>query len=159
VDTKKSFKQSFRDYLARERPQAVTGKVWMDLMLALAPVSESYLRELVRNSGLPFEQPYAGVRQHDFAELESSLFELLRVYEAAEAAGDRQRARYCRKQVIAAKDRAKFAAENPKMGAERQAMKREMAEWMLVWLENPPVFPEWVELRKRRGPPLASADP
>jgi hypothetical protein len=143
VDTKKSFKQSFRDYLARERPQAVTGKVWMDLMLALAPVSESYLRELVRNSGLPFEQPYAGVRQHDFAELESSLFELLRVYEAAEAAGDRQRARYCRKQVIAAKDRAKFAAENPKMGAERQAMKREMAEWMLVWLENPPVFPEW----------------
>jgi len=24
-----------------------------------------------------------------------------------------------------------------------------MAQWMLVWLENPDVFPAWVEARKR----------
>ena len=24
-----------------------------------------------------------------------------------------------------------------------------MAQWMLVWLENPEVFPAWVEIRKR----------
>jgi hypothetical protein len=24
-----------------------------------------------------------------------------------------------------------------------------MAAWMLVWLENPEVFPAWVETRKR----------
>ena len=24
-----------------------------------------------------------------------------------------------------------------------------MAQWMLVWLENPEVFPAWVEARKK----------
>jgi uncharacterized protein (DUF305 family) len=27
--------------------------------------------------------------------------------------------------------------------------KEEMAQWMLVWLENPEVFPAWVEARQR----------
>jgi hypothetical protein len=71
------------------------------------------------------------------------------VYERATAAGDRPRARYCRKQVIAAKDRAKFIAHNERTPPEKQAAKLEMVEWMMVWLENPPVFPDWVELRKR----------
>ena len=46
-------------------------------------------------------------------------------------------------QVIAAKDRAKFAAK-------KKPEKAEMVEWMMVWLENPAVFPAWVEARKRR---------
>ena len=64
-------------------------------------------------------------------------------------AGDRQRARYCRRQVIAAKDRARFLARSPKTSPEKKARKDEMAQWMLVWLENPEVFPAWVEIRKR----------
>jgi hypothetical protein len=51
--------------------------------------------------------------------------------------------------VIAAKDRAKFLAANPNTAAEMQAEKTEMAQWMLVWLENPEVFPAWVDARKR----------
>jgi hypothetical protein len=27
-----------------------------------------------------------------------------------------------------------------------------MAQWMLVWLENPEVFPAWVAARKRMNP-------
>jgi len=46
-------------------------------------------------------------------ELESSLRGMLEVYLAAEAAGDRERARYARRQVIAAKDRARFTSRNP----------------------------------------------
>ena len=34
-----------------------------------APISESYLRELLRSTGFPFEQPNAGIRQHTFEEL------------------------------------------------------------------------------------------
>ena len=64
------------------------------------------------------------------------------------ASGDRERARYCRRQVIAAKDRAKFLAENPRTSPARMVEKAEMAQWMLVWLENPEVFPAWVEARK-----------
>ncbi len=51
--------------------------------------------------------------------------------------------------MIAAKDRAKFLAGNARTAPEKRADKEEMAQWMLVWLENPEVFPSWVEARKR----------
>ena len=143
VRSESSIKQRLRDWLAAERPEAITGAVWRDLLVRFAPVSESYLRDLLRATGLPFEQPWAGVRQHTFEELEESLREMLRVYQEALSSGDRDRARYCRRQVIAAKDRAKFATK-------KKPEKAEMSEWMLVWLENPEVFPAWVEARKRR---------
>ncbi len=138
----KSLKQQFRDYMAAAQPERITESVWRDLATRLAPVSESYLRELLRDTELPFDQPWAGVRQHTFEELEVSLREMLVVYTEANAAGNREKARYCRRQVIAAKDRAKFLVK-------KVADKEEMVEWMLVWLENPEVFPAWVEARKK----------
>jgi hypothetical protein len=137
-----SAKQRLRAYLAEQQPQAITDAVWLQLRQELAPVSESYLRDLLRATGLPFDQPWAGIRQHTLDELEQSLREMLGVYRDAIAAGDRERARYCRRQVIAAKDRAKFLAK-------KHPQKEEMAQWMLVWLENPEVFPAWVEIRKQ----------
>jgi hypothetical protein len=144
-----SVKQQLRDYLAAQQPAAITEAVWKDLLLRLAPVSESYMRELLRSTGLPFHQPYAGIRQHTFEELEQSLREILLVYADATASGDRERARYCRRQVIGAKDRARYLMHNPSTDPEKRAQKEEMARWMLVWLENPEVFPIWVDARKR----------
>jgi hypothetical protein len=46
--------------------------------------------------------------------------------------------------VIAAKDHARFAARKE----EKREEKEEMALWILTWLENPPVFPEWARLRR-----------
>ena len=105
-----SVKQRLRAWLAGEQPAAITEEVWSALLQRLSPVSESYLRDLLRATGLPFAQPYCGIRQHTFEELEQSLRGMLDVYTAAMAAGNRQLARYCRKQVIAAKDRARFQA-------------------------------------------------
>jgi len=155
----RTIKRRLREYLEAERPGAITERVWRDLLDRLAPVSESYLRDLLRSTGLPFDQPYAGVRQHTFEELEQSLREMLDVYQTAASAGERERARYCRRQVIAAKDRAKFAAANPKFDEARRAQKAEMAQWMLVWLENPEVFPAWAEARKRAVAPAGEAWP
>ncbi|PWU00209.1 MAG: hypothetical protein C5B51_25635 [Terriglobia bacterium] len=149
VSNDKSVKQRLRELLAAEKPSAITEAVWQSLLQRLAPVSESYLRDLLRQTGLPFDQPYAGVRQHTFEELEQSLRDLQAVYSNAAAAGDRERARYCRRQVIAAKDRARFLAKNARTAPGNKAQKEEMAQWMLVWLENPEVFPAWVETRKR----------
>ena len=149
ASTSKPVKRRLADYLAQRRPAAITEAAWKELLELLAPVSESYLRELLRASGLPFEQPWAGVRQHTFEELEESLRALGQVYAEALEAGDRARARYCRRQAIGAKDRAKFLAASPRTSPERKALKTEMAQWMLVWLENPEVFPAWVEARKR----------
>jgi hypothetical protein len=144
----KSVKQQLRDYLAANQPAAITEAVWRDLLQQLAPVSESYLRDLLRDTGLPFDQPYAGIQQHTFEELEHSLRTMLEVYGDSLAAGERDRARYCRRQVIAAKDRAKFLAVTTRSTPEKRTQKEEMAQWMLVWLENPEVFPAWVEARK-----------
>jgi hypothetical protein len=148
--TSSSIKQQFREYLAAERPVRITEGVWRDLLIRLAPVSETYLRELLRDTGLPFDQPFAGIRQHTLEELEGSLCEMLAVYTESIGSGNRDRARYCRRQVIAAKDRAKFLVK-------RNPAKAEMVQWMLVWLENPEVFPAWVEARNkvREGGPGA----
>ena len=145
----RSIKQQLREYLAARQPPVIAEAVWRDLLQLLAPVSESYLRELLRATGLPFDQPYAGIRQHTLEELEESLLGMWRIYSEAMDAGARERARYCRRQVIAAKDRAKFLAASPRTSPERKAEKQEMAQWMLVWLENPAVFPAWLEARKR----------
>jgi hypothetical protein len=146
----KPVKKQLKEYLDAKEPASITESVWRELLTVLAPVSESYLRELLRDTGLPFDQPYAGVRQHSLEELEQSLREMLAVYGEAKAAGDRERARYCRRQVIGAKDRARFLAANSHTSPEKQALKREMEQWMLVWLENPEVFPAWVEARRTR---------
>lgn len=146
---RRSRKQALREFLAAGPISAIGEAEWHAALRALAPVSESYLRDLLRETGLPFAQPYAGIRQKSFADLEHDLREMLAIYTDAMQIGDRQRARYCRRQVIAAKDRARFAARNPKTSPEKRAQKEEMAQWMLVWLENPEVFPAWVEVRKR----------
>jgi hypothetical protein len=135
--------------VALRQPARITEEVWLAARAALAPVSDSYLRDLLRATGIPFDQPWAGIRQHTFEELESSLRVMFEAYLAAADAGDRERARVARRQVIAARDRAKFIAANPRSSAEKRAVKEEMAQWMLVWLENPALFPAWVEARQR----------
>ena len=117
-------------------------------MATLAPISESYLRRLLTEAGVAVEAPFGGVRQKSFEELEQSLIELEAEYARAQSAGDRQRATLCRRAVIQAKDHARLSARSPKTSAEKKAMKEETVEWMLVWLENPGVFPAWVKLRK-----------
>src|ERR1019366_5763292 len=85
--TSRSIKQQLRDYLAANQPAAITEAVWHHLLQNLAPVSESYLRDLLRATGLPFDQPYAGIRQHTFEELERSLVDMLQAYREARATG------------------------------------------------------------------------
>jgi hypothetical protein len=138
----KSAKQQLREYLEEQKPAAITESVWFQLREKLAPVSDSYLRDLLRETGLPFDQPYAGISQHTLDDLERSLLGMLEVYREAVAGGVGERARYCRRQVIAAKDRARFLAG-------KHPQKEEMAQWMVVWLENPEVFPAWIEARKK----------
>jgi len=149
TEPRKSRKLALQEFLAARAISSIGEQEWRATLGFLSPISESYLRDLLRETGLPFAQPYAGIRQKSFAELEQDLREMLAIYTEAMRAGGRDRARYCRRQVIAAKDRARFVARNPKTSLEKRAQKDEMAQWMLVWLENPEVFPAWVEIRKR----------
>ncbi len=112
------------------------------LLIDLAPVSESYLRKLVRESGAPLHPMVEGVRQATFDDLEASLLNLLEEY----LQGDAPRRMSLRRLVITAKDHARLAARIPGKRAEKE----EMILWLTTWLENPPVFSEWVTIRRSR---------
>ncbi len=84
----------------------------------------------------------AGVRQDSLPDLERSLLDLYDEYARAHEAGDKARERICRRLVIEAKDHARWALRRG------HPEKEEMILWMLTWLENPGIFPGWVDLRK-----------
>ena len=125
-----------REFVAARGWTAIGESEWRELRAALPDISEATLREC----GIPIEAPWCGANAHSFDELEQCLRELSRVF--GERADLR---RYCRDQVIAAKDRARWASKNEL----KRVMKAEMVEWMLVWLDDPALFPVWVALRRQ----------
>jgi hypothetical protein len=116
---------------------------WNAMRQALPDVSSS----VIQQSGLQIDAPWCGIRQHTFAELEASLREFSTVYAAR---GDLRR--FCRDLVIAAKDRAKWSSHGAGDDETRQR-KATMAEWMLVWLGDPALFPVWVTALKSQPEP------
>jgi hypothetical protein len=106
---------------------------WQELRAALPEVSEA----TIRRSGIEIAQPWRGVAQHTIEELDQSLRELSSIYEQRP-----DLRRYCRDQVIAAKDRARYLSRT-------RPLKAEMVEWMLVWLGDPAMFPAWAGLRRK----------
>jgi len=41
-----------------------------------------------------------------------------------------------------------YVAMSPKAPANRRTVAREVAQWLTVWLQNPQIFPEWLDLRR-----------
>ncbi|MEO5926323.1 MAG: hypothetical protein ABIR70_21050 [Bryobacteraceae bacterium] len=103
---------------------------WKALQTELAPISSGYLRKLLRASGALLHPLVEGVRQEDLASLERTLLALL---------GEERKA--ARTLIIEAKDHAKWASK-------KHPEKAEMILWMLTWLENPGIFPQWLAIRK-----------
>ncbi len=114
----------------------------------LRPVSESYLRNLVRRCGAPLDPVVEGVRQESFESLGRTLEALAREYVRASAAGEGERAARCRRAVLTGKEHSRLASLRASASAGLRADKEEMASWMLLWLENPAVFPAWLRLRR-----------
>lgn len=125
-------------WIERQRPETITVELATTLRAELAPISENYFRKLLRECGTPLVPLVEGVRQDSFDTLENSLLALLTEYQA----GDRETRSLTRKLVISAKDHAKWS---------NKPDKPEMILWMTTWLENPPLFPTWLALRKNVG--------
>jgi hypothetical protein len=138
-------------WLDEHHPARIGEAEFARLFTALAPVSESYLRKLVRECGVPLDAMIEGVRQATFDDLETSLLKLLEEYERSDSAHRMA----VRRLVITAKDHARRAARNP----EKRAEKEEMILWLITWLENPPVFPDWVRIRKKLHSPGTPPEP
>jgi hypothetical protein len=120
------------EWIEQQKPSLIGLEEFERLKEVLSPISESYLRQLLRESGAPLTPMVEGVRQANLGALELSLLALLAEYES----GDPAKKRAVRQLVIAAKDRAKWTH------------KEENILWLTTWLENPPLFPAWARLRK-----------
>ena len=127
-------------WLDEHRPARIGEAEFVQLRAALAPVSENYLRKLLRECGVPLDAMVEGIRQTTFDDLEATLLRLFEEYEHSDAA----RRMSVRRLVITAKDHAKLAARIP----EKRSEKQEMILWLTTWLENPPVFADWVRIRR-----------
>jgi hypothetical protein len=149
--TKPTKRARLGQFLAEARPGRITELEYRQLRERLAPVSDSYLRHLLRDCGLPLDPVLEGIRQRSFEELERTLLAVGAAYAEAVETGDRERAAACRRAVITGKEHARLAARHPAASEEARARKVEMASWMLVWLENPAIFPTWLGLRKKAG--------
>ncbi len=136
-----------RAYVDEHGLDLIDEVVFGELACVLAPVSEGYLRRLLRDAGLALTPLVEGVRQDSFEHLERTLEAMRAEYTAAAEAGNAPRAMACRRAVIAAKDHARFALR--KLDGEARQAREEMVLWMLTWLENPGVFGTWLALRKR----------
>jgi hypothetical protein len=129
------------DFVAARGWKVIGENEWRELRSAVGDISETTLR----SSGIPIAAPWSGVARHSIDELEASLRDFSHIYESRP-----DLRRYCRDQVIAAKDRARWAARSAKVDESRRRMKAEMVEWMLVWLDDPAIFPAWIQLRRQR---------
>jgi hypothetical protein len=135
-----------REYLAGRQFPIVDEAAATEIGNSLG-LSESALRRLLIELNASMSPLVEGIRQDSFDELERTLLALLGEYQAAE----RERAQACRRRVITAKDHARFALA--RLEGPAKTDREEMILWMLTWLENPGVFPQWLALRKRARRP------
>jgi hypothetical protein len=62
---------------------------------------------------------------------------------------DREGLRRVQETALKGKQRAEMIARNPKVDERKRAEKLEIAEWFGVWLRQPEIFSDWLELRQR----------
>jgi len=131
---------------------------------AKAP-SLSYIASVLRQAGVrvDYEDRYAdpliperyrsrleGVLHfHDLAAAENAIRGLDAAWRDYRAAGDQEGSGLARKLALRGRQRTESLAANPRVDAGKRREKREIASWFAVWLENPDLFFDWLDLRKR----------
>ena len=109
------------EYLERNRPARIAEAQRREIEEFLAPVSESYLRGLLRGAGVPLDPLVEGVRQDSTESLERTLLALGALYSDARLAGDRVRQEETRRHVRTAKDHARLWLRRPGVSPEARA--------------------------------------
>lgn len=125
-------------WIAEQNFATIGGPEYERLCAAFPEIPERSLRVYLREAGVPLTALVEGVRQDSADNLARTLIALQHQY-----LNDPDSAGACRRMVITAKDHARLAAR-------KHPEKRQMIEWMLVWLDNPPVFEAWFKARSAR---------
>jgi len=114
------------------------------------------LAELAHSAGAAVRWGDLSGREEDhllhlgtLVELEAGLRALQERLEAYQATGNRDGVEACRAAARRQRRRALWVAENPRVTAAKRTCKQEMADWLLLWLEMPTAFFDWLSLRQR----------
>ncbi len=137
---RRSRRRALLEFLAAREWSVIGETEWRELQAAIPDLRS----EDLRTARIPTEAPWRGVGQHTLDDLETSLVALASVYETRP-----DLRRFCRSEVIRAKDRARIISVAPSSREETRQLKREMVEWMLVWLGDPSLFSSWISIRSR----------
>jgi hypothetical protein len=141
-------KASKRELLSQLLPaiQIVDEENWARLKSHLAPISNSYLHSLLKQTGHRMSTLVEGVNANSLDDAKRTLQSLAEEY----AKADLNRKRECRAVVIGAKQKLRWWLRRAAQEDETRAQKEEILLWTATWLENPDLFPEWIAIRRRR---------
>jgi hypothetical protein len=109
-------------------------------------VGDRTLRHTLIDSGYPLDPLVEGVNQSTPTDLARTLLVLARQYESA-AHAERG---VIRAMVMRSKTHARFAAANRRLDEAKRREKQEALLWISTWVENPPLFAAWLNVRLGR---------
>ncbi len=149
-------RQAILDWLDAHKPALVDRETVERIRHSVGKVGDHTLRHTLIDSGYPLDPLVEGVNQSTPAALARTLLVLADLYESASSS---ERAAI-RAMVMQSKTHARFAAANRKLDEAKRIEKREALLWVSTWVENPPLFAAWLNVRLARiraGPADESA--
>ena len=98
----------------------------------------------------PYEAMFRNVLKFSsFAQAAASIKNLENLRREFKRKKDREGLRRVSEMALKGKQRAEMIARNPKVDEKKRVEKAEIAEWFAVWLRQPEIFNDWLELRQR----------
>ena len=139
----RTVKQAIHDWLEAHKPAVVDRAAAEAIRREVGEVSDHTFRHALMESGYPLDPVVEGVNQSTLEDLARTLLALAAVYESS----DRAERMGMRSMVVESKRHARFAAANRRLDEARRQEKEEMLLWISTWIENPPLFAGWLNLR------------
>ena len=103
-----------------------------------------------RRSTDPYEAMFRNVLKFaDFKQAANSLRNLENLRRQFLRSSDQNGLRRVRETALKGKQRAQMIAANRSVDKRKRAEKAEIAQWFAIWLEQPELFQDWLELRRR----------
>jgi hypothetical protein len=98
----------------------------------------------------PYEAMFRNVLKFSsFAQAAVSINNLENIRREFVRKKDKEGLRRVNEVALKGKQRATMIARNRNVDEKKRAEKEEIAEWFTVWLKQPEIFSDWLELRKR----------
>jgi hypothetical protein len=105
--------------------------------------------DVERRSESPYDAMFRNVlRFSDFKQAVASIRNLENLRKKFAREGDKEGLRLVRETALRGKRRAQMISKNEKVEQSKRDEKAEIAEWFTIWMQNPEIFENWVELRQ-----------